>query len=419
MFINTVVVLQHSSVMKIQSNSLIPSIVLMIIGLIGCNPTEKTEQQTKTWYKGNLHTHSYWSDGDEFPEMIMDWYKTKGYDFTVLSDHNRLAEGDYWIEIRKGEIYQKAFEKYLAKYDSNWVKYKIDSGNINVKLKTYEEYKPLFEDPGKFLIIQSEEITDRFENKHVHMNATNIQKFIKPQGGSSVVEVMQNNIDAVRKQREETGVPMIIHLNHPNFHYSITLEDMIQIKGERFFEVFNGHPGVHNFGDSVHIGTEEMWDLINIAYSKDKKPLLLGLGTDDSHHYHNIDSKWSNAGRGWIMVQADTLSPESLIGAMENGQFYASSGVTLSDVNLENNVLKIEVEPEPGIEYEISVIGCNIGDEETQILETIKGTSAKYALSEKTNFVRVKVISTKLHSNPIETAIYEMAWTQPVTYSRQ
>ncbi|HET8736162.1 MAG TPA: histidinol-phosphatase, partial [Pricia sp.] len=38
--------------------------------------------QDKTWYKGNLHAHSYWSDGDEFPEMIMDGYKTAGYDFT-------------------------------------------------------------------------------------------------------------------------------------------------------------------------------------------------------------------------------------------------------------------------------------------------------------------------------------------------
>jgi hypothetical protein len=231
------------------------------------------------------------------------------------------------------------------------------------------------------------------------------------------VEVMQNNIDAVKKQRDETGVPMIIHLNHPNFHYSVTLEDMIQIKGERFFEVFNGHPGVHNFGDSVHIGTEEMWDLINIAYSKDKKPLLYGLGTDDSHHYHNIGSKWSNAGRGWIMVQADTLSPESLIGAMENGQFYASSGVTLSDVTLDDNMLNIKVQPEQGIEYEISIIGCNVGDEETQVLETIKGTSAKFDLSEKTNFVRMKVVSTKLHPNPIEDAFYEMAWTQPVVYN--
>lgn len=27
------------------------------------------------WYKGNLHTHTLWSDGDDFPEMVADWYR--------------------------------------------------------------------------------------------------------------------------------------------------------------------------------------------------------------------------------------------------------------------------------------------------------------------------------------------------------
>ena len=25
------------------------------------------------WWKGNLHTHSLWSDGDDYPEMITAW----------------------------------------------------------------------------------------------------------------------------------------------------------------------------------------------------------------------------------------------------------------------------------------------------------------------------------------------------------
>ena len=29
------------------------------------------------WFKGNLHTHSLWSDGDDYPEMIADWYKRR------------------------------------------------------------------------------------------------------------------------------------------------------------------------------------------------------------------------------------------------------------------------------------------------------------------------------------------------------
>ena len=57
--------------------------LLILIILFGC-VSNKENSETKKWYKGNLHTHSYWSDGDEFPEVIMDWYKTNGYHFVAF-----------------------------------------------------------------------------------------------------------------------------------------------------------------------------------------------------------------------------------------------------------------------------------------------------------------------------------------------
>src|SRR5210317_1051249 len=85
---------------------------------------ESLQGKEKKWYRGNLHTHSYWSYGDEFPEVIMDWYKSNGYQFVALSDHNTLAEGERWKVIPEDTIYQQAFEKYLEKYGSDWVNYK-------------------------------------------------------------------------------------------------------------------------------------------------------------------------------------------------------------------------------------------------------------------------------------------------------
>ena len=52
------------------------------------------------WFKGNLHTHSLWSDGDDYPEMIADWYKRQGYHFLGISDHNVLQVGDRWLELK-------------------------------------------------------------------------------------------------------------------------------------------------------------------------------------------------------------------------------------------------------------------------------------------------------------------------------
>lgn len=391
--------------------------LVSFIAILGCSESENPP--SKNWYKGNLHTHSYWSDGDEFPEVIMDWYKSHDYQFVALTDHNTLAEGDKWKTISQDSIYQNAFRSYLKNYGSDWVNYEVDSLNqTRVKLKTYEEYKGLFEEAESFLVIQAEEITDYFEGKPLHMNATNVKKKIYPQGGNSIVEVLQNNIDAVIKQRDELDVPMIAHVNHPNFGYAISLEDMIALRNERFFEVYNGHNKVHNSGDSLHMSTEEMWDRINIAYLENDMPIMYGLATDDSHHYHVSGNQWSNAGRGWIEVRADSLNPKSLIDAMEAGDFYASTGVELKSLMVDGDKISIEVNQEAGIAYKITFIGCKKGKSAPEELMSVEGVNASFELTDDLLFARCKIASSKLHENPIEDLLYETAWTQPVLVAK-
>lgn len=40
------------------------------------------------WLKGNLHSHSTVSDGDYFPQALIDIYADHGYDFVSITDHN-------------------------------------------------------------------------------------------------------------------------------------------------------------------------------------------------------------------------------------------------------------------------------------------------------------------------------------------
>lgn len=367
---------------------------------------------SSTWYKGNLHTHSYWSDGDEFPERIMEWYKANGYNFVGLSDHNVLAEGEKWKKITKSKLYQDALIEYLVKYGET-VNYKYDSGRYTVRLKTLAEYRPLFEDRS-FLLIKSEEVTSRLGEKHIHVNATNIQRLVGAQTGSTVAEVMQNAVNSVLGQRKETGIPMFPHINHPNFYYSITVDDMIALKGERFFEVYNGHPLVNNYGDSTRPGMEEMWDRINTAYKKRGQPLMLGLATDDSHNYHQFGTAFSNAGRGWVMVRANALTPEALITALEAGDFYASTGVVLEDITFVNGLLEVKVNPAAGVTYTIEFIGVSKGKSKSVVLKTVKGTSGQFKAGKAYLFIRARITSSKLKVNPFQEGDYEMAWTQPV-----
>lgn len=389
------------------------------------------------WWKGNLHTHSYWSDGDDYPEMIVDWYKAHGYRFLALSDHNILSEGEKWIVPTKKTHGGEALEKYVQRFGPSWVEQRVENGTNHVRLKPLNEFRHLFEEPNRFLLIQSEEITDSFNAAPVHLNATNLRDFIKPQGGSNIVDVMQRNVDAVLKQRQITGQPMIPHLNHPNFHWAITAEELMRVQGEKFFEVYNGHPTVYNDGDATHASTDRMWDIIltwRLAIL-DMEPIY-GIAVDDSHHYHKHAPDQSNSGRGWIMVQAAFLTPEHIIHAMEAGNLYASSGVRLNSVVRTKEKLAIEIEPEPGVTYRTQFIGTRTGfdsknepvrnenGEELRvtrrysrdvgaILDEVTGISPSYQIKGDEIYVRAKIISSKSKVNAVVKGEPECAWTQP------
>lgn len=389
------------------------------------------------WYKGNLHTHSYWSDGDDYLENIAVWYREHDYDFLCFTDHNTLARSDKWIDVEKAKNGRKAYEKHKARWGDAVVE-RMRDGRREVKLKTFEEVNTLVGLPGKYLLIQGEEISDKFGKLPIHLNAHNVRDLLPPLGGDSAAEVLQNNIDAVIAQRERTRQPMIVHVNHPNFQWGLTAEDLAGIRGEQFFEVYNGHPGVNNSGDERHASTERIWDIINtLRITELDLPLLYGLATDDGHNYHNIPSRASEPGRGWVMVLADALTPESLIASLEAGRFYSSNGVSLERIESSRDGLKVAVQAEPGVTYQIEFVGTRRGfdpkrepvrdaegkelpvtwkysDDVGCLLKSVEGAAAEYQFAGDELYVRARITSSRRHPNPSEVGDFECAWVQPV-----
>lgn len=392
---------------------------------------------THRWYKGNIHTHSLWSDGDDYPEMIALWYRDHGYNFLCYTDHNVLATRERWTNVARNKGGREAYRKLKQQFP-DWVEERNSGDNLEVRLRQFPELSARFNEPGEFLLIQGEEITDRFQNLPVHMNATNIQQLLPPLHGSSVYETMQNTVNAVIAQRERTGEPILVHLNHPNFGWGITAEDLMRVRGENFFEVYNGHPGVRNSGDDDHASTERMWDImLTRRIAELDMPLMYGLATDDGHSYHNIPSRASEPGRGWVMVLADELTPRALIAALEAGRFYASSGVTLERITAADDRLEVVVQQEANVEYTIDFIGTRRGYEpEGQpvlgrngnplhatlqyddalgtVLHSVTGAQARYEFQGDELYVRARVTSTRRHPNPSEIGEFERCWVQPV-----
>lgn len=387
------------------------------------------QADSEQWFRGNTHTHSLWSDGNDFPEMIVAWYKERDYDFVALSDHNILAVGEKWMDLESVQKRQKAlgrsaFEKYLQKYGDEWVETREVEGRKQVRLKTLGEFRPLFEEPGKFHLIQAEEISSSAGGKPVHINAVNLpgdQIIPAVRSDASVREVMRQNLRDVAKREKETGVPILAHLNHPNFGWAITAEDLAHVLEEQFFEVYNGHPGIRHLGDEIHPGDERIWDIANtIRLAELNAEPLFGVATDDSHNYHGGNV---SPGRGWIMVKAEKLNGSTLVEAMRAGDFYASSGVFLEEINYDakSRELSFQIRADGDATFQSELIGTRRKYEESQIGEVItkaSGLSVSFTVPTEVLYARVAITSSKAHSNPSFPEQKEQAWLQPVGWRK-
>ena len=75
------------------------------------------------WFKGNLHCHSYWSDGLAFPDQAVRDYREAGFDFCAVTDHN-CPDSDpaRWRKVEPEEkgsppaVGRRNFDLYRAEF---------------------------------------------------------------------------------------------------------------------------------------------------------------------------------------------------------------------------------------------------------------------------------------------------------------
>jgi hypothetical protein len=304
------------------------------------------------WYKGNTHTHTLNSDGDSTPDDVVRWYREHGYQFLVLTDHNFHT--------------------------------RVDGLNA---LHAADE---------RFLVVRGEEVTSTSGGKPVHVNGLDTSRQVGSQTGapdSTVVDVLQRSVDGIRAA---AGVP---HINHPNFQWALTIEDLQRVRNNKLFEIFNGHPEVNNAGGGNVPGLEEIWDRLLSSGT-----LVYGIAVDDAHVFKKPgDPTVAGPGRGWVMVRAARLEPRALLESMERGDFYASTGVVLDSVETTAKGMAVKVKPQGTSKYRIQFIGRG-----GRVLSEVADSSAMYTFTGEEGYVRAKI----LESNG------KTAWCQPVLTSR-
>jgi predicted metal-dependent phosphoesterase TrpH len=258
--------------------------------------------QEKRWYKGNLHTHTTNSDGDTAPETAAAWYKTHGYQFLILSDHNVITQ----------------------------------AAPLNDALA----------EPEKFLLVQGEEVTDRAGGRPIHVNAYGLARLVMPAGGADAVSNLQTNVNNIRAAG---ALPAV---NHPNFGWALQSKQLLAIDNLNLFEVYNGHPAVYNRGGGGAESLEEMWDILLTAGRR-----INGIAVDDAHHFKKWGKEFSNPGRGWVVVRAAGLKADQIVSALAAGDFYASTGVELNDISVTASEMRIDIKRPQGSKQTTYFIG--------------------------------------------------------------
>jgi len=288
--------------------------------------------QEYKWYKGNTHTHTTNSDGNETPRRVVRWYFDHNYHFLVLTDHSTLT-GIKYLDTDKND---------------------------------------------DFILIPGEEVTDSYQNKPLHVNGIGVKQVVKSQHGNGIVETLQRNINAIR---EAGGVA---HVNHPNWRYSFADKELAELKDVKLFEVYNIGKDSNNYSAGGYPGMEEIWDRVLL-----EKVLLYGVVSDDTHNYvGEFSADKANPGKGWVMVRAADLTPEAITASLERGDFYGSTGVTLSDVAVTDREYRVEIEPSGDAKYTTMFIGKG-----GEVLKRDIGLKSSYQFKGDEVYVRAKVIS--------------------------
>lgn len=345
---------------------------------------------TKRWYKGNTHTHTFNTDGDSSPIDVVRFYRDQGYNFLVLSDHDSLTS----VDALNGMF------------------------GTSEGLATDRAEVPFH----PFMLIPGEEVTAAFSpkeatgqattgrdlaRKEIHLTALNIKRVVARQRGDSPTETLQKNVDAIRAA---SGVPIV---NHPNFVWSLSADDLKPLKNAPLVEIWNGHMQTHNLGGGGAPSVEEVWDMVLSAGT-----LMYGVAADDAHYFKPppLSTAMTSPGRAWVMVRAERFTAEAIVAALEHGDFYASTGVELSDYVLTEKSVTVRIAAFSRSRYRVLFIG-----KDGRVLKDVPVTPAfpgaasggplnpqaepvTYEWKGDEVYVRVKVTD----SNGF------MAWTQPV-----
>jgi len=135
--------------------------------------------------------------------------------------------------------------------------------------------------------------------------------------------------DALNLLSDKTALTVV---NHPRW-----IRNGIVQYDDAALDAAGPYDAMEIYNSSIEHGpgaaeTADCWDR---ALTSGRR--VLALAGDDAHHLPNI-------GRAFVMARAASRTPESIFNAIRAGNCYASSGVVLTDIRCEADIVTVESE---------------------------------------------------------------------------
>ncbi len=266
--------------------------------------------KNKNFYKGNIHCHSNLSDGRFSPKELKDMYKSKGYSFLAITDHEHFNDNSYlddekFITITGAEYAIKQFPE-----QSTLVNYNMKVCHLNLYAKKQ----------GNTFNICYNSVLD-------HFSSPNRRESLKRPPADYNRVYGAEGINEIIKIANDSG--FFVCYNHPRW----SLENYGDYSG------YEGLWGVEIFNNGAEASGIYEYD-INVLddFLRDGKRIFASCGDDN----HNIEGRYDDSFGAFVAVNAEKLSYDSIVDGLLKGNFYTSTGPAICELYVEDGMVYIK-----------------------------------------------------------------------------
>ena len=354
-------------------------------------------------FKANLHCHSTHSDGMLSPQEVADLYVAEGYRILCIADHDAYGDQDGdgvhdWnldgvVMSRARPRGEGSKPHFPCNEDAGREAYLRDyTRTAAEQARPWVEENWKIERDGEFLVLPGFE--DHFTGPHIVVNGFPVHA-----AGSDVARFRATT--DYRAVTQEVGG--VVYLPHPN-EWDDEPEFFLDHPERRRFdgiEVVNGYVMRHGRQENPTGKSgfaRRLWDGILSAGVS-----CWGYGNDDMHTVGREGG--AEPFSAWAEVWANSLSVEEVLRALRTGGFYATTGVAVSSLTLENGNICVATENASRIRF----VGRGGGT-----LQEAESSSAEYRVVGDEGYVRVECESDELRWPGEQPELLQWAFCQPL-----